>query len=89
MGLARLEEAVKLAHAIGIVEKLSDVSGPPAGDYWTSEERAAMRVLVAMGKRVLATRPSLRAVVRAVYGEDLNQVELDDLFKEDERGSGS
>ena len=74
---------MKLTHAIKIVEKLSDVSGPPAGDYWTSEERAAMRVLVAMGKRVIDTRPSLRAIVSAVYGEDLNQNELNELFKKE------
>lgn len=66
---------MKLAHAVKIVERrmaCQDVG---------SEERIAMRVLVAMAKRVLDTRQSLRAVVRAVYGEDLNQAELDSLFK--------
>jgi hypothetical protein len=42
-----------------------------------------MRVLVTMSKRVIDTRPSLRAVVSAVYGEDLNQDELNSLFKKD------
>jgi hypothetical protein len=72
---------MKLSHAIKMVEKLADL-GPPQGE-WTSEERAALRVLVTMGKRVVDTRPSLRALVRAVYGEDLNQSNLDELFKKD------
>jgi DNA-directed RNA polymerase specialized sigma24 family protein len=72
---------MKLAHAVKVAEKL-------AGGYsqehrltkLTTEEQVAVRVLVAMAKRVLDTRSSLRAVVRAVYGEDLNQVELAELF---------
>jgi hypothetical protein len=36
-----------------------------------------------MGKRVIDTRPSLRAIVSAVYGEDLNQNELNELFKKE------
>ncbi len=66
---------MKLGHAIQIAEKrieASDIS---------TEERTAMRVLVKMGRRVLDARPSLRAVLRAVYGEDLNQSEFDDLLK--------
>lgn len=65
---------MKLAHAIRVAE------GHIASGTLTTEERVALIVLVKMGKRVIDTRPSLRAVVRAVYGEDLNQTELDDLF---------
>lgn len=65
---------MKLAHAIKIAE------GRLAAVGLTAEERAALTVLVQMGKRVIDTRPSLRAVLRAVYGEDLNQSELGELF---------
>jgi len=68
---------VKLSHAIKIAEQRA------ASLHISTEEAAALRVLVTMAKRVLDTRASLRAVVRAVYGEDLNQVELDDLFKKE------
>jgi hypothetical protein len=65
---------MKLAHAIRVAE------GHVASGTLTSQERVALTVLVKMGKRVIDTRPSLRAVVRAVYGEDLNQTELSELF---------
>jgi energy-converting hydrogenase Eha subunit G len=65
---------VKLAHAIKIAEQLI------GRQKLTAEEHVAILVLVTMAKRVLDTRPSLRAVVRAVYGEDLNQVEMSELF---------
>lgn len=67
---------MKLSHAIKVVERRSE-----AKDIGI-EERVAMRVLVQMARRVMDTRPSLRAVVRAVYGEDLNQQELADLFQQ-------
>jgi hypothetical protein len=66
---------VKLSYAIQVVEKRIEADGI------STEERAAMRVLVKMGRRILDTRPSLRAVLRAVYGEDLNQSEFDELLK--------
>lgn len=66
---------MKLAHAIQVVEKRAEASDI------STEERAAMRVLVKMCRRILDTRPSLRAVMRAVYGEDLNQSEFDELLK--------
>lgn len=66
---------MKLTHAIKIAERI------PLDRSLSAEEHVAILVLVAMAKRVLDTRPSLRAVVRAVYGEDLNQAELDSLFK--------
>lgn len=72
---------MKLAHAIKIAEKLA--GGPSQKQHLTkltAEEHVSVLVLVAMAKRVLDTRPSLRAVVRAVYGEDLNQVEMSELF---------
>jgi hypothetical protein len=72
---------MKLAHAIKIGEKLS--GAPEKKQHLTkltTEEHVAVLVLVTMAKRVLDTRSSLRAVVRAVYGEDLNQSELDGLF---------
>lgn len=72
---------MKLAHAVKVAEKLA--GGPSQAQHLTkltTEEHVAVRVLVAMAKRVLDTRSSLRAVVRAVYGEDLNQVELAELF---------
>jgi len=65
---------MKLAHAIKIVE------GYSRRQDLSSDDRIAMIVMVTMAKRVLDTRSSLRAVVRAVYGEDLNQVELSELF---------
>lgn len=65
---------MKLAHAIKIAEQLI------GRQKLTAEEHVAILVLVTMAKRVLDTRPSLRAVVRAVYGEDLNQVEMSELF---------
>jgi hypothetical protein len=65
---------MKLAHAIKIAEQLI------GRQKLTAEEHVAILVLVTMAKRVLDARPSLRAVVRAVYGEDLNQTELDALF---------
>jgi DNA-directed RNA polymerase specialized sigma24 family protein len=65
---------MKLSHAIKVIE--NRMSCQDVG----TEERVAMRVLVVMAKRILATRPSLRAVVTAVYGEDLNQTELADMF---------
>lgn len=68
---------MKLTHAIKVAEDRLK-SGSLAAD-----ERIAMTVLVNMGKRVLDTRPSLRAVVRAVYGEDLNQSDMDELFKKE------
>jgi hypothetical protein len=67
---------VRLTHAIKVVERLI------GNKRLTAEEHVAVLVLVTMAKRVLDTRPSLRAVVRAVYGEDLNQAELDGLFKD-------
>ncbi len=66
---------MKLSYAIQVVEKRIEADGI------STEERAAMRVLVKMGRRILDTRPSLRAVLRAVYGEDLNQSEFDELLK--------
>ena len=68
---------MKLVHAIRVAEKLGELQSI------SSDERIALRVLVKMGKRVLDIRPSLRAVVSAVYGEDLNQDELDGLFKKE------
>lgn len=68
---------MKLSHAIKVVE------GYSRRQDLSLDERTAMIVLVTMAKRVLDTRSSLRAVVRAVYGEDLNQSELDDLFKKE------
>jgi hypothetical protein len=65
---------VKLAHAIKIAEQLI------GRQKLTAEEHVAILVLVTMAKRVTDTRASLRAVVRAVYGEDLNQVEMSELF---------
>jgi len=66
---------MKLSHARQVAERLvkrSDLS---------ADERVALRVLIEMARRVTDTRPSLRAVVRAVYGEDLNQFEMDELFR--------
>ena len=66
---------MKLTHTVTIAEGLcfrQDLS---------SNERAALFVLTKMSRRVLGARRSLRAVVRAVYGEDLNQVEMGALFK--------
>jgi hypothetical protein len=74
---------MKLTHAIKLVEKIIDSPQSEPGPFHTREEIAAMRVLVTMSKRVIDTRPSLRAVVSAVYGEDLNQDELNSLFKKD------
>lgn len=70
---------MKLTHAIKIVEKLDERLSQSTD--LTAEERVALQVLLTMAKRVLNTRPSLRAVVAAVYGEDMNQSELSDLFK--------
>jgi len=75
---------MKLTHAISVAEKLTGGSGQQQHlTKLTAEEHVAVLILLTMAKRVLDTRPSLRAVVRAVYGEDLNQVELDDLFKKE------
>lgn len=71
---------MKLAHAIKIAETMRETMRERGFDM-TGQEIVAVHVLVTMGKRVVDTRPSLRAVVRAVYGEDLNQVELDSLFE--------
>jgi hypothetical protein len=68
---------VKLTHAIKVAEQRA------ASLHISAEEAVALRVLATMAKRVLSTRPSLRAVVRAVYGEDLNQTEMEDLFKQE------
>lgn len=65
---------MKLAHAIKVAEQII------GRQKLAAEEHVAILVLVTMAKRVLDTRQSLRAVVRAVYGEDLNQVELGELF---------
>lgn len=75
---------MKLTHAIKVAEQLA--GGPEQKQHLTKltvEEHVAVLVLVTMAKRVLGTRPSLRAVVRAVYGEDLNQTEMEDLFKQE------
>lgn len=68
---------MKLTHAIKVVE------GRLKSGNLATDERIALTVLVNMGKRVIDTRPSLRAVVRAVYGEDLNQSDMDELFKKE------
>jgi len=69
---------MKLTHAIKIAEAM-----PHTTNRLSPDEAIAIRVLVAMGKRVIDTRPSLRAIVSAVYGEDLNQNELNELFKKE------
>jgi hypothetical protein len=66
---------MKLSHAKQVAERLTKRSDLSA------DERGALRVLIEMARRVTDTRPSLRAVVRAVYGEDLNQSEMDELFR--------
>lgn len=64
---------MKLTHAIQVADKTIATAA------LTAEERIAITVLVNMARRVLDTRAPLRTVLRAVYGEDLNQVEMDNL----------
>jgi hypothetical protein len=71
---------VKLSHAIKVAE------GIAARDDMAAEEAVAIRVLIEMGRRVTASRPSLRAIVRAVYGEDLNQADMAALFSDPDSG---
>ena len=67
---------MKLPHSIRVVEKLvARFDSDPRG--LTSEERSAVLVVMRFAKRVMAAKESLRALSRAVAGEDdLNQEEL-------------
>lgn len=77
---------MKLTHAIRFVEKLLDEAKPPmrltvervsGGRDLRPEEIVALTVIVQFAKRVLAAKESLRALARAVSGDDdLNQNEL-------------
>jgi hypothetical protein len=78
---------MKLAHAIRVGEKLLDAADrymPPDGDVTLkAEDIIALTVLTRFAKRVLATRESVRALAKAVMGEDeLNQEELPGLLRQ-------
>jgi hypothetical protein len=77
---------MKLTHAIRVAEKLLDEAKPPMrltlarvspGRDLDGEEVVALTVLLRFTKRVLAAKDALRALARAVAGDDdLNQDEL-------------
>jgi hypothetical protein len=68
---------MKLKHALKIISEIDR-------SKFTQDQRIAFDVVQTMITRILDTRPSLRALVRAIYGEDMNQTELDELFKQQE-----
>jgi len=61
---------VKLRHAVKIAATVADYV------ELSPEERIALTVLVRMTQRVLNAKQSIRAVMRAIEEEDLNQDEL-------------
>lgn len=67
---------MKLRHALKIIEQIDP-------SKFSAEQRIAFDVVRKMVTRVLDARPSLRAIVRAIYGEDMNQTEMDELFKQE------
>jgi len=77
---------MKLTHAIRVCEKLLEEAKPPmrltiervsAGRDLRPEEVIALIVLVQFAKRVLGAKESVRALSRALMGDDeLNQEEL-------------
>lgn len=76
---------MKLTHALRVIEKLVDEAKPPmrlaeqvtAVRYLRPEEVVALTVLVQFTRRVLAVKESVRALARAVSGDDdLNQLPL-------------
>ncbi len=83
---------MKLTHALRVVEKLADEAKPPmrlaverisTDRLLRPEEVVALTVLVQFTRRVLAVKESVRALARAVSGdEDLNQLPLGGESKE-------
>jgi len=70
---------MKLSHAIRVGEKLLET----ADRHLSPEDAIALTVLTRFAKRVLALRGSLRALTRAVMGdEELNQENLFEVKKE-------
>jgi hypothetical protein len=64
---------MKLAHAIRVSEKLLESDAR----FLSAQDQVALTVLTRFAKRVLATRESVRALAKAVMGEDeLNQEDL-------------
>jgi len=62
--------SVKLGHAVKVAKEIA------SGEKLTPEQVIAVHVLAEFGDRVVKTRPSMRAVMRALDGEELNQEPL-------------
>ncbi len=62
---------MKLAHAVRVAKTVE------VGKVLTSEQKIAVHVLTELGQRLVASRPILRTLWKAVGGEEeLNQMSL-------------